>query len=446
MRALPILLLAVSLSIPAPTHATSLRPWVGLGGSHGRYSMGDVNRDLDELNTELKQTSLHLAPITDGPGCGASAGVDLGKSLSLGIGYDRLFASSGVADATTYFRYRVPAHELRGMVEYAFPRRGPMGARVGVAAGQMRVTGHIVGDNVVEVRGTAPLFEAYLGGDWWGQPRCGLTATAGYRYARVDEVTIGGKVAVKPDGANYRLDYSGILLRLGLKIPLTSPAGAPAPSTTGGVKPWIGLNGSWGGYKMTDVNDRIAGVHHGVDEEGNPVSVGLKKITAGLGLGGSAGLDFPGHVTLGVGYERLSASSKASFTGGSYEYRVPANALRGFMEYRIPPRGRFGARLGVGGGTVMEAGPAAIAIDFTDGTANRSFPFEGSGALLEVYGSGEWRATSRVAATASLGYRHAKAAEIKEAGSVLFEAGGSPSTVDYSGGFARLGLRVALTK
>ena len=254
MRALPILLLAVVLSGPTPTLAASLKPWVGVDGSYGRYSMGDLNRDLEDLNAELKGTALHFWQIGDGPGCGVSAGVDVGPRFSFGAGYDRVFASSGVADPTAYLKVRLPANEFKGLVEYAFPRKGPLGAHVGVAAGRLMVTGQIAVDSTFEVRGTAPLFEAYLGGDWWGQPRCGLFATVGYRYARVNEVKIGGEVQYVPDGTTYpdgtpryrkyRLDYGGALLRIGLKVPLTAPAGTPAPAAGGGMKPWVGLNGS----------------------------------------------------------------------------------------------------------------------------------------------------------------------------------------------------------
>jgi hypothetical protein len=130
MRALPILLLAVALSGPAPVTAAALTPWVGVGGSLGSYSMGDVNSDLDLLNKELVGTGLHLASIDGGPGCGASAGVDFGQGLTVGVGYDRLFGSSGIQQpGLLYFRYRVPADAFRGMVEYAIPRKGPLGMR-----------------------------------------------------------------------------------------------------------------------------------------------------------------------------------------------------------------------------------------------------------------------------------------------------------------------------
>lgn len=445
MRAFSMFLVAVALSIPATAPAVTLKPWIGFDGSMGKYSMGDMNQELETLNTDLIGTRLRLWPIGGGPGCGVSAGVDVGRSYSLGIGYDRVFASSGVDDYLAYFKSRLPANAFRGAVEYAFPRKGPLGAHLGAAAGRLLVTGQFAGNSALDVRGSAPLYEVYLGGDWWGQPRCGLFATVGYRSARVKAVKINNHVALNPDSSSFRLDYSGTLLRLGLKIPLGAPAAAATPASAGGVKPWIGLNGSFSSYGIADTDsliERSATDFGGVSETDH---LGPKKCSSGPGFGGSFGLDFPGHLTLGVGYDRLVASSKASNANGSNEYQLPANALRGFVEYRFPSRGHFGTRLGFAGGTVMEARSAARDSS-TSGGAELSFPLEGSGALIEAYGSAEWQATSRFAATASLGYRHARVDEVKVDGVVYFNADGTPFTVDYSGVIARIGLKVALTR
>jgi hypothetical protein len=440
MRALPILLLAVALSGPAPVAAAGLTPWIGVGGSLGTYSMGDVNSDLDVLNKELAVTGLHLASIDGGPGCGASAGVDLWQGLSIGVGYERLFGSSGVQEpGLLYFRYRVPADAFRGMVEYALPRKGPLGMRLGVAAGRLRTTGQIVSGQVYGVQGAGPLFEAYLGADWWGQPRCGLTGAIGYRSARVDEVTIDGRVAEK-----FKLDYSGTLLRLGLKVPLGAPAGGPGPFGAGGARPWVSVDGSWGGYQMVDTNHDLLGIVTGTDADGNDLHA-LKEIHGGFGFGGSAGLDFPGHLTLGIGFDRLSAASKGAVEGGTLEYRLPAHAIRGIAEYRVTTKGRLAPRLGVAGGAVMEAGPAGVEVPGA-GQSTVTHRLQGSGLLLEAYGGCDWRTGPRLAVTAAAGYRHAKAGEVKVDGTVFMTAAGKPYVADYSGPVARLGLKYTLTK
>lgn len=465
MRAFSILLLTLALSIPVTTSAVTLKPWVGFEGSVGRYTMGDVNRTLSALNVDLVGTPLRLWPIEGGPGCGLSAGLDLGRGFSLGAGYDRVFASSGAADATHFAKFRLPGNAIRGLAEYAFPRKGPLGAHVGGAAGKLMVTGEITDEFAHEVRGTAPLYEVYLGGDWWGQPRCGLFATLGYRSARVKEVKIDGVVALNPDGSKYRLDYSGMMLRLGLKVPLVAPADAPAAAATSRIRPWLSLGGSWGNYAMNDVNhDLNTGVVvdtfiHIVETVADTVILpprathfGLKKVPTNVGMSASAGLNFPGGLVLGIGCERLYASSRVRLPGVALDYDLPANTLRGIVEYRLRARGRFETRLGIAGGAVMLAHSAALP-DTThfDREANPPtvqvslFQVKGSGALVEVYGSGEWQARPLLAVTTSVGYRYAKAGEIKWAQAVHFRRS-APYIADYSGLVARIGLKVALTK
>jgi hypothetical protein len=279
------------------------------------------------------------------------------------------------------------------------------------------------------VRGSGPLVDVYLGANWWDQPRCGLFLSVGYRYARVGEVKIGGSVAHNPDTSKFTLDYSGVLLRLGFKLPLTAPAGAPAATVGAGVKPWIGISGSWGAYAMGDVNRDIADRNRELAGTGPS----LNRIHGGFGLGASAGLDFPARLSLGIGYDRLAAATEAGGGAGSLKIRHPANTFRALAEYRLPGRGNLEARLGVAGGTVMEAG-------------SESVKFTGSGPLLEAYASSDWRATPHLALTASLGYRYAKVSEVKAGQEVMFKADGSRFTVDYSGVLLRLGLKAALAK
>jgi hypothetical protein len=178
--------------------------------------------------------------------------------------------------------------------------------------------------------------------------------------------------------------------------------------------------------------------------------LGVKKIQNGAGFGGTAGLDFPGPLTLGAGYDWLAASSKASVSGGSVDYRLPAHAVRGFLEFRLPARGAFGTRLGIAGGAVMEARSARIT-NTTPGSSLQSGRVRASGPLAEGYATGEWRTGSRLAATATLGYRYARAGELKRNGEVYFKTLRNvqlfiPYSADYSGIFARVGVKVALTK
>ncbi len=425
MRAMIPALLTISLLLPGAASGAGIKPWVGLNGSWGSYSMGDVNDLMADLNAGLKGTALHLWNVEAGPGVGLSAGLDLGHGFSLGVGYDRIFAASGVEDPSHYAQFRFPADGVKAIAEYALPTKGLFGARLGVAGGRVSASGSIVfpsGYDAVlsKVTGSGPLFETYLGADWLAQPRCVLTATVGYRSARIKEATVAQPAADQLELARVPLDYSGPIVRLGARIPLGAPPAAAGPNTAGTAKitPWVGAEGSWGTFFMTDVNRDLS------DE-----------IHSGTGMGASAGLDLSPRVGIGIGYERLLASRE--LPGGSpVTYDLPANAWRAFVEYRLPSANRLSGRLGIAGGAVMETGSVKSTTD--------RYKITGSGPLIEAYATAEWRAAPRLTVVVSECARVARVGEVKMEDVVLWNGDGARLSMDYSGVAMRLGVRVPL--
>jgi opacity protein-like surface antigen len=207
---------------------------------------------------------------------------------------------------------------------------------------------------------------------------------------------------------------------------------------TARVKPWLGTDGSWATYSMTDVNRLIRDFNKVVADVG--LLTTMDQIKYGLGFGAALGIDLPGGVALGLGYERLTASSGLSPLG-SNEY--PADALRAFAEYKLPVRGLTGLHLGAAGGTVSEAGR----MEFTMPWITENVRLSGKGPLVEVYvGSAVW-ATPQFGLSGSLGYRYAKVGKVKgklgHETATLYNDNGSKFTIDYSGMFMRLGLKAA---
>jgi hypothetical protein len=213
--------------------ASSVRPWLAGHGSWSTYSMQDVNRDIggfiDEVNAELPWDVLSMDEVHNGFGFGLDAGVDLGK-VSFGAGYERLLASTTSAVdlllplegfPTIELGYKVPATAFRALAEYRLPTHGPLGARLGIAGGIVSVVGEAsVTVSVSNLRlpiytGKGPLFEAYGCGEWWAAPRFAVSASLGYRYAKVNEPKVDG---VKATG--FSVDYSGVLVRVGFKLAL----------------------------------------------------------------------------------------------------------------------------------------------------------------------------------------------------------------------------------
>ena len=169
----------------------------------------------------------------------------------------------------------------------------------------------------------------------------------------------------------------------------------------------------------------------------------MDEVHGGLGLGVAFGLALPSRFSLGVGYDRLFASSDVGDASGSIEYDLPANAFRGFFQYSLPSAGMSGAYLGSSLGLVTEAGSATVSIS---GQGSVKGDLKGTGALFELFAGGDWWAAPQFALSGSAGYRYAKIGETKINGSTAYLPNGEKESIDYSGIFARAGIKVALVK
>lgn len=222
-RALAILLF-LALALPAPSWADELRPFLGVHGTLSTFAMSDVNQDIGTINTALVGTGLSMDEIHSGAGAGVSAGLEFPGPLSAGLGYDRLFASSEVGDFSGSLKYDFPANLYRAFLHYGLAEGPTTGAFLGAALGIVSEAGRVglsvtgSGSAHSDVRGTGPLFELYAGGDVWASPQFALTGSAGYRYAKVREVEADGSTVFLESGQKMSIDYSGVFLRLGLKL------------------------------------------------------------------------------------------------------------------------------------------------------------------------------------------------------------------------------------
>ncbi len=215
---------------------------------------------------------------------------------------------------------------------------------------------------------------------------------------------------------------------------LASAARAAAP-----LAPWVAGYGSWSTYAMGDVNDAIAGLESEVQRTMG-LGMDMAEIRSGFGFGLEGGADV-GRLAFVLGYERLTGSTDANAGDMKFEFRLPANAYIGRVEYVLPTRARVGLRVGLGAGIVSLAGAEKVTFAYRGSATN---DVSGSGALLEARGTAELRAAAHLAVLGSIGYRYAKV------GSPRFESGSFLEhyvpglDVDYSGFFARAGVRVPL--
>jgi hypothetical protein len=222
-----ILCLAATFALPALASAAGPRVWLATDGSWATYSMSDVNNEVRAINAALDSTGLVMDEVKHGFGFGFALGLDTPGGLSVGFGYERLAASTEIGDFSGVIRYNLPANTYRAIAKYRFPSQQPVAAAIGVGVGRVSEAGSVeaaaigFGAIAADLKGSGPLIEGFVSGEWSGGPRVALVGSAGYRYAKVSELQTQGQTVLNPDGSKYTVDYSGLLIRIGMKLMLS---------------------------------------------------------------------------------------------------------------------------------------------------------------------------------------------------------------------------------
>ena len=217
-------LIAAGLMMPHAAHALGEHPWLLLNGVSGTYGMSDLNAEIDAYNTASAGSGPSFAHVDGGTSFGGAIGFETPGRWNIGLGMDRLGASTRAADASGSLEYRLGANAWRVLTEYALQPIGHSGVFVGGSFGFIQEKGHvIVSDPGYEplkfgTSGSAPLIEGYAGGNWWLTSRVAVTGTAGYRYAKLKEFKVEGTTFLMSNGEAMSLDFSGPTFRVGIKV------------------------------------------------------------------------------------------------------------------------------------------------------------------------------------------------------------------------------------
>ena len=222
---------------------------------------------------------------------------------------------------------------------------------------------------------------------------------------------------------------------LAVALPLTLATAALASADE--LRPWIGIQGSLATFGMSDVNDDIGNVNSGLAGTG----LSMDEIHGGFGVGASGGIEFRGPFSAGVGYERLFASTDVGDFSASLKYDLPANVYRGFAQYAFVEGPTTTWALGSALGIVSEAGKVTLTVT---GVGSDSAHLKGSGPLVELFAAGDAWASPQLALSGSVGFRYAKVGEVTVDGNTLYTPNGDKYTVDYTGLYARIGMKFAM--
>ncbi len=199
-------------------------PWFGAGAGYGTYAMEDVNAEIRYLDTQISE---EFDEMEHGAAFAAGAGIDINQQVRVGLHYQRLLASSEVSDFTGSLKYDFPANLIFGSVSYLPVTRSEFRPGLGVSGGLVSADGTLeislvgAGAGSGAVTGNGYYAGAHLSVDIPMGQTGAFIPQLSYRYAKIPEVEIQGQTIYNPDGTNYTLDYSGIVLTVSLRFFIT---------------------------------------------------------------------------------------------------------------------------------------------------------------------------------------------------------------------------------
>lgn len=210
---------------------------------------------------------------------------------------------------------------------------------------------------------------------------------------------------------------------------------ALAPPASASGQFGIGAFGTYGAYKMGDLNDElITPLNDLLAASGSGLR--MDKINNGFGFGGGLRWKSPSNILVAVDYERLAASSKVSDGTGSFELKVPANAVVGTVTYLLHSTTNLHFGFAGGLGYYTADGSATLAdpdTSFTDKLKGHGIGFH-AGAVMDV------TLSDQLHLNVFGGWRQAKTTDLKDNDVKLVKSNGDDATLDWSGVTARVGL------
>jgi len=222
-RRFSVIACLATLALPSFAHAEQGVRWVAGSIGFHTYAMGDVNDDIDGINSLI--APLNMEQIKSGIGLGGAVGVTYPK-FTVGLSYERLKGSSNVSDVSGHIEYRVPANLFLAEGAYRFPTSGSIGLGVGAGIGLVSTSAEFdftvpaITDQTLKLEGKSPAFDVFVAGTADVAKHVAVVPMIGYRYAKVGEVKSDGIVLTNSDGSKYAIDYSGLMTKLMVRFTL----------------------------------------------------------------------------------------------------------------------------------------------------------------------------------------------------------------------------------
>ncbi len=227
------LLLGLALMLAAaPALAGGM--WFKAAGGVSGLAMDDINNGTYRFyDTSIR--GFNFPDLKSGFSLSLHLGNDISETVAFGFSWDMQHAHLAGTDVDVSAVMKLDADFFMGHF-YWTPVRGrrfSLGAAGGLgfvaADGTVKVEQGAVSFGEGKTSGTSLTVEALATLEYALASNQALQLTAGWRLAEVDEVKFEGSTALKEDGTNLALDYTGYTLKLGVLWRFGSGPGGAGP-------------------------------------------------------------------------------------------------------------------------------------------------------------------------------------------------------------------------
>ncbi|MBE0566148.1 MAG: hypothetical protein IH621_09340 [Krumholzibacteria bacterium] len=209
---------ALACALPAAAEPYPDRSaWLlGLELGWAKFAMDDVNDAIGAINQEYGEDI--LSDINGGVEFSAFVGRRFSPAITAGLKFTRLDGSTDHPDPTGALEINTGANVWGGYVHYVPPVDAGMAWGAGLDLGVVSTTGEInlaipaEGVETGDFGGSAPAAAGYLILDFPGTRTVSFQGHVGYRYAKIDDVTLAG------GPSDAVLDHSGFFARAGFRL------------------------------------------------------------------------------------------------------------------------------------------------------------------------------------------------------------------------------------
>ncbi|MGE5175082.1 MAG: hypothetical protein ACM3JJ_01800 [Hyphomicrobiales bacterium] len=196
-----------------------------LTGYH-TYAQSDLNDELiAPINVLLLGTGYSMNDVAHGIGFGGGLRYRTEGPLVAAMDYERLTGKSTLDVPGGQFEANAAADAYTATVTYYFPStsraRFGLGAGLGVyvAAGKLRAyDSTTMQEETEDMEGTGLGLHGIGAAEITLSNVAHLEACVGYRYAKSSDLKVGGQTALNADGSKSKLDWSGLMTRIGFSF------------------------------------------------------------------------------------------------------------------------------------------------------------------------------------------------------------------------------------